>query len=251
MTTPPRIRPISACIIGMGGLGCPASLALAADGVSKLTLIDPDTVDETNWHRQSWFNDEDFGQPKAERAALRLKARFPHLQITPRVEAVTVDNVQALLKQHTIAIDGTDDTRIKFLLSDAAVVTGTPLVFGGVIRLEGLTFRIRPSGPCLRCLFEVPDAETLSCAFAGVMGSVAGFIGALQGELALSPLEVIGKATLHRFNGTTLRHRRVSIARAPDCPACDGQPDTLWNAWRAGDDAWQMRPKPLPSLATP
>lgn len=247
MTNPPRIRPLSTVIIGLGGLGCPASLALAADGVSKLTLIDPDTVDESNWHRQSWFDTEDVGHPKAERAALRLKARFPHLQVTPRVEAVTVDNVQALLKQHTLAIDGTDDTRVKFLLSDAAVATSTPLVFGGVIRLEGLAFRIRPSGPCLRCLFEVPDAETLSCAYAGVMGSVAGVIGALQGELALSPLEDIGKATLHRFDGTSMRHRKVNIARAPDCPACNGPTEALWNAWRKGDDAWQMRAKALPS----
>lgn len=243
-----RLRPVSAVVVGVGGLGCPASLALAADGVKKLTLVDPDVVDESNWHRQSWYHPEDFGKPKAECAAARLKERFDHLEVTSRVEAATVDNVQTLLKEHTLAVDGTDDMRVKFLLSDAAVLTGTPLVFAGVIRLEGLAFRIRPSGPCLRCLFEVPDAEALSCAYAGVMGSVAGVVGSLQGELAFSPLEPVGKATLHRFDGVSMRHRKVTIAQAPDCPACKGDREVLWKAWRGDVDAWQMRAKGLPSL---
>ncbi len=130
-------------------------------------------------------------------------------------------------------IDGTDGIATKFLLSDAAVLSGVPLIYGGVLRWEGQAMAIRRGGPCLRCLFDGPPPEDAvpTCAQAGVLGSVAGVIGGIQAALALAVLDgapVADPATLEVFDGSTLRGRQVRVRRAPDCPACGpGRSPTL------------------------
>src|SRR5262249_12438985 len=131
------VRSARILIVGMGGLGHPASLALARAGAERLTVIDPDAVELTNLHRQPWFRTSDIGKPKAIVAAERLRAAFPRLQIQPLVGRVDLGNVQTLVKDHKIALDCTDQIEAKFLLSDAVAPIRVPVIYGGVVRFEG------------------------------------------------------------------------------------------------------------------
>lgn len=196
-------------IVGAGGLGCPAALALKGHA---LTLADPDVIELSNLHRQILYTREDLGRPKAHLAAARIGA-------TPLQLRVTADNAPDLFRQHDLVIDGTDGGPTKLMLSDAAVQTGVPLVYGGVLKAHGQAMLIRPGGPCLRCLFD-ESIEGPTCAQAGVLGTVAGVVGVRQAELALTPED-----GLHVFDGVKLRWRTVAVRRAPDCPVCPASVD--------------------------
>lgn len=223
--------PPSACVIGMGGLGCPASLALARAGVRALTLVDPDVVDVSNLHRQPWHHPADVSRPKVESAGEKLAAQFPGVALTLRREAVDASNAEALFRGHALVVDATDGVHTKFLLSDAAALTGTPLIYGGVLRFEGLAMRIERGGPCLRCLFETPPEDVPTCAQAGVLGAMAGVVGGLQGLLACAPNPEPGLARLHVVDGWTLGLRTVRVRRRSDCAACgDGAKPVLSDA---------------------
>ena len=217
-------------IVGMGGLGCPASMALFAAGVHDLTFADPDVVDLTNLHRQPWHRTSDLGKPKVESAAAKLTRLWKKGQYRALKVAVDASNVDALFAEHDAIIDGTDGAETKFLLSDAAVRSGKTLVYGGAIRLEGQAMVIRKGGPCLRCLFESPPDDMQSCAQAGVLGSLAGAVGALQARLLLAPAEAAGVATLHRIDGRSLELRQVKVNKAADCPACGAGAATIKSA---------------------
>jgi molybdopterin-synthase adenylyltransferase len=212
-----------AIVIGMGGLGCPASLALAHGGVRRLTLVDGDRVELSNLPRQPWYRTEDVGLPKVEVAAARLRGAFPELSVTSLFQHAEPRTVEALVRGHDVVIDGTDSVQTKYLLSDAVARTGVPLVFGGVVQFEARAFRIVPGGPCLRCLFgEEPDEEDVpTCARAGVLGALAGVAGALQARLALAPSDPPGEARLHVVDGRAeLRVRVLRIRRVPGCAGC-------------------------------
>ncbi len=214
-------------VVGAGGLGCPASLALAHAGVGHLTLADPDRVDVTNLHRQLWHRTSDVGRLKAESAVAGLLRAFPDLSTEALPERVNVDNAESLFRAHDVVIDATDGTATKFFLSDVAVLTGVPLIYGGVLRMQGQAFRIDPDGPCLRCLYEAPPPPDAvpTCAQAGVLGSMAGLVGSLQALLALERLSgaaglARGEALLHVIDGASLTSRTVRVQRSPDCSAC-------------------------------
>ncbi|WP_224370032.1 HesA/MoeB/ThiF family protein [Hyalangium versicolor] len=222
-----RLSEARVLVVGAGGLGCPASLALAHAGVGHLTVADPDRVDVTNLHRQLWHRTSDVGRLKAESAAAGLSRAFPELNAEALAERVDADNAEALFRAHDVVIDATDGTATKFFLSDVAVVTGVPLIYGGVLRMQGQALRIDPGGPCLRCLYEAPPPPDAvpTCAQAGVLGSMAGLVGALQAMLALERLSGLlgpprGEAVLHVIDGATLSSRTVRVERAPDCPSC-------------------------------
>lgn len=208
-----------ALVIGVGGLGCPASLALARHA-ALLTLVDFDTVELSNLHRQPWHHPADLGRPKVDSAAEKIRAQFPELKVVGLATRVTADNVDALFELHDVVIDGSDDAQLKFLLNDAAVRAKRPLIYGGVLRMSGQAMRIQPGGPCLRCLFEGPPSNAPTCAQAGILGSMAGVIGGLQAELALQPNAVEGEAPLHIIDGLAFTARTVTVRKAADCPAC-------------------------------
>lgn len=215
------IAPQEVCIIGVGGLGCPASLALLHGGVRKLTLVDPDRVELSNLPRQLWHSEADLGRLKVESAAAKIRRQFAGVTVHLRAQRVTAQNADALFREHPLIIDATDGVETKFLLSDTAVRTGTTLIYGGVLKFEGLALRIERGGPCLRCLFEGAPAEALTCAQAGVMGSMAGIIGALQARLAMTPNEGRGVATLHLVDGLGFEARQVTLRRRTDCSVCN------------------------------
>jgi molybdopterin-synthase adenylyltransferase len=216
------VFPQEVLIVGVGGLGCPASLALARAGVPNLTLADPDVVELTNLHRQPWHHTADVGGPKVASAARKLERAFPNSRIRALQVRVDASNAESLFREHDLVIDATDGVETKFLLSDTSVRTGTPVIYGGVLRFEGLVMRIEPGGPCLRCLFEVPPDDAQTCAQAGVLGSMAGLIGGLQAELALRPNPVADVSTLQVVDGRTLTFRTVRVRRRADCSCARG-----------------------------
>ncbi len=222
-----RVASARVLVVGAGGLGCPASLALARAGVGRLTLVDPDRVDVTNLHRQLWHRTSDVGRLKVESAAEGLRRAFPALRVDTLAERLDDRDAGPLFQAHDAVVDATDGTSTKLFLSDMAVATGVPLVYGGVLRMQGQAMRVEPGGPCLRCVYEEapsPDAVP-TCAQAGVLGSMAGLVGALQAGLVLERLTgavppARGEALLHVLDGATLRGRQVRVRRAPDCEGC-------------------------------
>lgn len=209
-------------IIGMGGLGCPAAVALARAGARRLTLVDCDVVETSNLHRQPLYGPEDVGRLKVEVAKERLARAFPGLALETLARRVGPDDVKTLLARHALAIDGTDSVATKFLLSDSVVRTGTPLVSGGVVQWGGQAMRIDPGGACLRCLYGTAprEDEVPTCARAGVLGSLAGVLGALQASLALGPPGAAGRSTLHVVDGRSLRFRTLTVRQVPGCAGC-------------------------------
>jgi adenylyltransferase/sulfurtransferase len=160
------------------------------------------------------------GRPKVASAADRLTRAFPGAEVRPlqaRLEAATAEG---LFRAHALVLDCTDGVETKFLLSDAAVLTATPLVYAGVLRFEGLAMRIEPGGPCLRCLFETPPTDVPTCAQAGVLGSMAGLVGGLQARLAREPNPEAGLARLQVLDGQAFTFRQVKVRRRAGCLAC-------------------------------
>jgi len=208
----------------MGGLGCPAALALAHAGIGRVTIVDPDVVEASNLHRQPWYRVSDIGQPKVEAAARRLRAAFPGLAVAIARSRVDDSRAAVLLDGHDVIIDGTDDVHAKFILSDAGVRLGIPVVYGGVLRTVGQAMLIAPGGPCLRCLFDEPAAgeEPPSCARTGVLGTVAGLVGAIQASLALSALtrDSWRRGQLFTVDAWKMSQRVIAVPRAPDCLVC-------------------------------
>ncbi len=226
MTYPSRRMLGATVIIGMGGLGCPAAVSLAGAGARRLTLVDGDVIETSNLHRQPLYAPPDVGRPKVEVARERLGRAFPGVDIEIWQRRVGPADVDALLSRHALAIDGTDSVEAKFLLSDAVARTGTPLVSGGVVQWGGQAMRIDPDGACLRCLYGTAprEDEVPTCARAGVLGSLAGVLGALQASLALGPASPRGQSTLHVVDGRTLRFRTLTVRRVPGCPGCGARP---------------------------
>ena len=165
----------------------PAALRLAHDGVGHLTLIDPELIELSNLARQVIYHTSDVALPKAEVAARRLCAEFAGLRVSPIVGALDSRNAPELIANHDFIIDGTDDPSAKFLINDACLAARRPFVYGGVLGFSGQAMTVLPGATaCLRCLFEQPpsEGEIASCREAGILGPVAGIIGALQAEEA-------------------------------------------------------------------
>ncbi len=214
-----------ALIVGLGGLGCPAAVALVRAGVRSLTLMDPDTVEPSNLPRQLLYGPQDVGRLKVELAAQRLRALAPGLEVKPLAEAWKP--ASSLFSAYGVVVDAVDGVATKLALSDAAVASGVPLVHAGAVRLEGQLMPVLPGGPCLRCLFEDGPAEDAvpSCSGAGVLGSLVGWVGAMQGALAARVLRgehaaAPGAAQLVRFDARTLSSRAVWVRRRGDCGQC-------------------------------
>jgi molybdopterin-synthase adenylyltransferase len=179
----------SILIVGAGGLGVPAALALARAGIRRLTLIDPDPVELSNLARQVIYRESDIGAPKAEAAARRLASAYPMLRVEPLAFALDSENAARLIAAHDFVIDATDDPAAKFLINDVCIAAPRPFVYGGVLGMSGQAMTVLPRrSACLRCLFEEPPGagEIASCREAGIIGPVAGAIGTVQAGEALA-----------------------------------------------------------------
>ncbi|MBS0575676.1 MAG: molybdopterin-synthase adenylyltransferase MoeB [Proteobacteria bacterium] len=225
-----RLEAARVVLIGAGGLGSPAAFYLAAAGIGTLVLADDDVVDRSNLQRQILHTDARIGMAKAESARLALAALNPRTRIETIAARVTAANVEDVLAGADVVIDGADNFAARYLLNDACVKLGLPLVYGAVHRFEGQVSvfaagRQRGVAPCYRCLFpEPPPPEAApNCAQAGVLGVLPGVIGMLQATEALKLLLDLGtplSGRLLHFDALGMRFRETRLSADPQCPVC-------------------------------
>jgi len=221
-----RLRDASVLIVGAGGLGSPAAMYLAAAGVGRIGIADGDRVDASNLHRQLLHRTGDIGAPKARSAQASIGEINPFVRVDAIGRRVSRDNALDLVTAHDVVIDGTDNFPTRYLLNDACVLAGRPLIYGSVDRFEGqVAVFATNGGPCYRCLFpEPPEAGSVqNCAEAGVLGVLPGLIGMLQATEALKVILGLGDPLTHRLllvDTLSMRFRMVDVERDPSCPAC-------------------------------
>jgi len=226
-----RVREGKVLIVGVGGLGSPAALALALSGVNVIGLIDPDLVELSNLHRQILHQTPDLGRPKVISAREKLLRLNPALEVVAYHERLHAGNVERLLGDYDFIIDATDSVTTKFLINDGAVLFNKPFSYGGIVQFTGQTLTVLPRRTaCLRCLFpEVPSADDIpSCQEAGIIGSLAGGLGFVQAAEAIKYLsgeeDHLLTDRLLTYEALTLRWRAVPIRRNPRCPLCGEAP---------------------------
>ena len=226
-----RLLDARVLLVGAGGLGSPASLYLAAAGVGTLGIVDADVVDESNLQRQIVHSTDSLGQPKVSSAKRALEALNPDVRVVPYQERLTSENVERILADGwDVIVDGADNFPTRYLVNDASVWHGIPVVHGSIFRFEGQVTVFKPhDGPCYRCLFPQPPPPELapSCAEGGVLGVLPGIIGSLQANEALKLVldrgdSLSGRLLLFDALGTTLDE--VSVRRNPECPVCGDNP---------------------------
>ena len=182
-------------VVGAGGLGCPAAQYLAASGIGTLGIADDDTISISNLHRQILYTPADVGKLKATIAAERLQQQNPDITIIPHPVKVTAANVIELFKQYDIIVDGTDNFETRYLLNDAAVLSGKPLVYGAIYQYEGQVSVFNyQGGATYRCIFpEPPEAgQMLNCSEIGVLGVLPGIVGCYQANETVKIITGIG-----------------------------------------------------------
>ncbi|TMK26251.1 MAG: molybdopterin-synthase adenylyltransferase MoeB [Actinobacteria bacterium] len=218
-------------LIGAGGLGSPASLYLAAAGVGRIGIVDADVVDESNLQRQIVHSTERLGEAKVESAKRTIEALNPDVQVVPYKERLTSENIERILADGwDVIVDGADNFPTRYLVNDASVWHGVPVVHGSIYRFEGQVTVFKPgAGPCYRCLFPAPPPPELapSCAEGGVLGVLPGVIGSLQASEALKLALGIGEPLVGRlllFDALSAEFNEVSIRRDPECPVCGEDP---------------------------
>lgn len=214
---------VRALLVGVGGLGCPAAMALARAGVAVLGLCDDDVVERTNLHRQILFTESDVGKPKVRAAAEALKERAPDLEVGVHSHRLLPENAVELVGAYDVVLEGSDNFATKFLTADACALAGVPVVHASAVRWIGTVMAVRAGGkPCYRCLFEdIPPSGAANCAEAGVMGPVVGIVSAIQVDLALALLageSVDGEVV--SFDGRLDEVRRRSLRARDGCSLC-------------------------------
>ena len=209
-------------VVGAGGLGCPALYALAPR-VRALGVVDDDVVELSNLNRQILHRTMDVGRAKVDSARDAVCRRWPEVQVEAVRARVTADNADALLRGWDVVVDGTDSFDAKFVLNDACVRAGVPLVHGACVQWTGQLMAVVPGHACYRCLFEAPPppGAAPSCQEAGIVGAFAGVVGALMADEALALLAGAPTlaGTLLVVDGRDDRRRRVRVRPRPGCEA--------------------------------
>ena len=213
-------------LLGMGGLGSPAALYLAAAGIGKMGLVDFDTVELSNLQRQIIHTTNDLGKSKVRSARETIQAINPDVRVQEHKERLSVDNVMEIISHYDLVVDGTDNFPTRFLLNDACVMAGKPIVYGAIFRFEGQVSVFDPDqGPCYRCLIpEMPPPGSVPrCQEAGVLGILPGIIGALQATEAIKLVLGVGKPLIGRlllFDALDMELSEMKLSKNPKCPAC-------------------------------
>ena len=221
-----KILSASILLIGVGGLGSPVSLYLAAAGIGTLGLADNDVVDLSNLQRQIIHFTKDIDRSKVESAEEKLHALNPGVKIRTYDKHLDEKNITDIISRYDFVIDGTDDFPTKFLINDACVSAGIPFSHGGILRFDGQTMTVLPGkSACYRCVFRKPPPPDIAsaCSKAGILGAVAGMLGTIQAAEAIKYVTGVGELltdTLLTFDALTMNFRKISLQRRPDCAAC-------------------------------
>jgi adenylyltransferase/sulfurtransferase len=219
--------------IGAGGLGSPAIQYLAAAGVGHLGIADDDVVERSNLQRQVIHGDDDVGRPKVASARDFVAGQNPDVTVEPHETRVTVDNVEELVADYDLVVDGSDNFATRYLVNDACTLAGVPFVHGAILRFEGQLTTVDATapvedgdnGPCYRCLFpEAPEPGTVpDCATAGVLGVLPGTVGCIMAteavKLVLDHGETLDGRMLF-YDAEDMSFREIPIEPRPDCPVC-------------------------------
>lgn len=225
-----RLEAAQVLVVGVGGLGSPVAYYLAAAGIGGLRIVDDDVVERSNLQRQILHADADIGMAKVDSAETRLSALNPRVSIEAVRERIDSGNVERLLDGIDVVVDGADNFPARYLLNDACVKLGKPLVYGAVHRFEGQASvfdagRHRGEQPCYRCLFPEPPApeDAPNCAEAGVLGVLPGVIGLLQATEAIKLVLGLGdslRGRLLHFDALAMRFHETRVPPDPACAVC-------------------------------
>ncbi len=224
-----RIRAGKVLVVGLGGLGSPVALYLAAAGVGELHLADFDTVDLTNLQRQVIHDSNNVGQAKVDSAMARLAAINPHVRLLPLRQALDADTLSAAVAAVDVVVDCCDNFITRAAVNAACVAAGRPLVSGAAIRLEGQLSVFDPrnaASPCYHCLYGAGSEAELTCSEAGVLGPLVGLVGSLQALETLKLLAGFGEPLVGRLllvDALGSRFRELRVKRDPQCPVCGGR----------------------------
>ena len=216
-------------IVGAGGLGSPISIYLTLAGVGTIGIVDFDTVDLSNLQRQILHRNDDVGRPKVESAIEALHAYNPDVNVIAHEEPLTSANAMDVIGGYDIIINGADNFPARYLVNDAAYLSGKPLVDGSILIFDGQSTVFMPGEGCYRCLFPEPPppGEVPSCAEAGVLGMLPGLVGSIQATETAKLILGVGRSLSSRLlliDALEMEFREVKIRRRPECPLCGDNP---------------------------
>ena len=221
-----RLLESTVLVVGLGGLGAPVAMYLAAAGVGNLVVVDDDEVDLSNLQRQIIHTTADVGRPKVDSARDALLALNPELTITTVEARLEGALLRELVDEADVVVDACDNFATRFSINEACFASGTPLVSGAAIRLEGQVAVFDPrvdASPCCRCLYRDEGELAETCTQSGVFTPVVGIIGSLQATEALKLLVGLGEALTGRLlllDAETMQIRTIRLPRDPKCPVC-------------------------------
>ena len=223
-----KLRRSKVAIVGLGGLGSASALYLALAGVGYLRLVDQDTVELNNLHRQVLYSLDNLRYPKVEAAAQRIQQINPNVKVEPIPENVREDNVEEVVKGMDCVVDGLDNMRTRYLINRTCAKHRIPYVFGAAIGIEGnLSVFAPPETPCLECIVPgLDDSQLPTCETRGVLGTTAGIIGTMQAMETVKLLAGIGetlKGKLMVCDFRDMYFTKIDIFKRPDCPACQSK----------------------------
>ena len=224
-----KLKAARVLVVGAGGLGSPAALYLAAAGCGTLGLVDCDRVELSNLQRQVLFDSSAIARSKAEAGRERLASLNPEIRVVAHALELKAANVRAVFKDYDLVLDGTDRLATRYLVNDACVILGLPLVSAAIHRFEGQIMTYVPGrGPCYRCVFpQAPEGGVANCAQAGVLGVLPGVLGTLQATEAIKLITGVGDPLTGRlltYDALEMRFHEFRVARRPDCAVCGTAP---------------------------
>jgi adenylyltransferase/sulfurtransferase len=249
-----KLRRSKVAIIGLGGLGSASSLYLALAGVGRLRLVDQDTVELTNLHRQLLYCLEDIRYSKVETATKRIHQINPEIKVEPIPENANRSNIERIVKHMDCIVDGLDNMKTRYLLNRACTKHKIPYVYGAAIGVEGaLSVFHPPETPCLECVFpSVEDRYLQTCETRGVLGATAGIIGTMQAMETIKLLTGIGetlKGKLMVCDFSDMHFMTIPIYEKPNCPVCKRglglKKEKEHLTWLCGQDTVNVNPPRL------
>jgi molybdopterin/thiamine biosynthesis adenylyltransferase/rhodanese-related sulfurtransferase len=257
-----KLKAARVLVVGAGGLGSPAALYLAAAGCGTLGLLDFDRVEVSNLQRQVLFDTSGIAQPKAEAGRERLARLNPEIRVVAHALELKAANVRAVFAGYDLILDGSDRLSTRYLVNDACVILGKPLVSAAIHRFEGQIMTYVPErGPCYRCLCpEAPDGVVANCAEAGVLGVLPGVLGTLQATEAIKLITGTGAPLIGRlltYDALELRFTEFRVERRRDCAVCGETPmikeprDPTPAPGEAKDGIGRITPRGLKALLEP